>query len=143
MGGVLPTTSGGGQVIFTVVFAWTFLGGAVGWDRAAGSAATVAGVYVVSRAKERERRSFTSTSSGVAKGTPPGKGSSGGHARATPRTSIDLGVTVVLRVDDDAERGTTPKPNGSGSIEMVDEVRVEDEEERDGDGAPLLQETKL
>ena len=132
--GILPTTYSGVQVIFTVVFAWIFLGEAVGWDRAAGSAATVAGVYVVSRAKERERRS------GAAKGT-EGKGG-GGDARAPPRTSIDLGVTVVLRVDDDEERATTP--NGSGSIEMAadatrrDDVAAANRDEEETDGAPLL-----
>ena len=109
--GILPTTYSGVQVIFTVVFAWIFLGEAVGWDRAAGSAATVAGVYVVSRAKERERKS------GAAKGT-EGKGG-GGDARAPPRTSIDLGATAVLRVDDDEEYGTTPNGFGSGSVEMA------------------------
>lgn len=132
--GILPTTYSGVQVIFTVVFAWIFLGEAVGWDRAAGSAATVAGVYVVSRAKERERIS------GAAKGT-EGKGG-GGDARAPPRTSIDLGVTVVLRVDDDEERATTP--NGSGSIEMAadatrrDDVAAANQDEEETDGAPLL-----
>ena len=132
--GILPTTYSGVQVIFTVVFAWIFLGEAVGWDRAAGSAATVAGVYVVSRAKERERIS------GAAKGT-EGKGG-GGDARAPPRTSIDLGVTVVLRVDDDEERATTP--NGSGSIEMAadatrrDDVAAANRDEEETDGAPLL-----
>lgn len=136
--GILPTTYSGVQVIFTVVFAWIFLGEAVGWDRAAGSAATVAGVYVVSRAKERERRS------GAAKRT-EGKGG-GGDARAPPRTSIDLGATVVLRVDDDEERATTP--NGSGSIEMVadatrrDDVAAANQDEEETDGAPLLPETK-
>lgn len=136
--GILPTTYSGVQVIFTVVFAWIFLGEAVGWDRAAGSAATVAGVYVVSRAKERERRI------GAAKGT-EGKGG-GGDARAPPRTSIDLGATVVLRVDDDEERATTP--NGSGFIEMVadatrrDDVAAANQDEEETDGAPLLPETK-
>ena len=138
--GILPTTYSGVQVIFTVVFAWIFLGEAVGWDRAAGSAATVAGVYVVSRAKERERKS------GAAKGT-EGKGG-GGDARAPPRTSIDLGATAVLRVDDDEEYGTTPNGFGSGSVEMAadatkrgdDAAAHEDEEETDG--APLLSETK-
>ena len=138
--GILPTTYSGVQVIFTVVFAWIFLGEAVGWDRAAGSAATVAGVYVVSRAKERERKS------GAAKGT-EGKGG-GRDARAPPRTSIDLGATAVLRVDDDEEYGTTPNGFGSGSVEMAadatkrgdDAAAHEDEEETDG--APLLSETK-
>jgi drug/metabolite transporter (DMT)-like permease len=137
--GILPTTYSGVQVIFTVVFAWIFLGEAVGWDRAAGSAATVAGVYVVSRAKERERRS------GAAKGT-EGKGG-GGDARAPPRTSIDLGATVVLRADDDEERATTP--NGSGSVEMAADATSRDDvatksnqDEEETDGAPLLPETK-
>ena len=99
--GILPTTYSGVQVIFTVVFAWIFLGEAVGWDRAAGSAATVAGVYVVSRAKERERKS------GAAKGT-EGKGG-GGDARAPAanvhRSRRDGGVARGRRrgIRDDAE----------------------------------------
>ena len=137
--GSSPTTYSGVQVIFTVVFAWIFLGEAVGWDRAAGSAATVAGVYV------RESRQGT----GTEKRRREGNGGRGGGRRARPpRTSIDLGATAVLRVDDDEEYGTTPNGFGSGSVEMAadatkrgdDAAAREDEEETDG--APLLSETK-
>ena len=53
----------GAQVVFTVLFAFAFLGHPVGWDRAAGSAVTVFGVYLVSRAKfaERNERSIRRT----------------------------------------------------------------------------------
>jgi hypothetical protein len=46
-----------------VLFAFAFLGHPVGWDRAAGSAVTVFGVYLVSRAKfaERNERSVRRT----------------------------------------------------------------------------------
>jgi len=47
--GILPTIYSGVQVMFTVAFAAAFLGEAVGWDRAAGSAVTVAGVAMAGR----------------------------------------------------------------------------------------------
>ena len=53
--GILPTVYSGVQVVFTVLFAYAFLGHPIGWDRAAGSAVTVFGVYLVSRAKFAER----------------------------------------------------------------------------------------
>merc|ERR1712086_358696 len=53
--GILPTAYSGVQVVFTVVFSFLFLGHPVGWDRAAGSAVTVFGVYLVSGAKFLER----------------------------------------------------------------------------------------
>ena len=61
--GILPTVYSGAQVVFTVLFGQAFLGHPVGWDRAAGSAVTVFGVYLVSRAKfaERNERSIRRT----------------------------------------------------------------------------------
>lgn len=106
--GILPTVYSGVQVIFTVLFAGVFLGEAVGWDRACGSAVTVFGVYLVSRAKEREMEREKSEGGDAGErrvGEPPGaleragaKEQQGGQAagEGTRRVSVDLGVAVRI-----------------------------------------------
>ena len=106
--GILPTVYSGVQVIFTVLFAGVFLGEAVGWDRACGSVVTVFGVYLVSRAKEREMEREKSEGGDAGErrvGEPPGaferagaKEQQGGQAagEGTRRVSVDLGVAVRI-----------------------------------------------
>ena len=102
--GILPTTYSGVQVIFTVVFAWIFLGEAVGWDRAAGSAATVAGVYVVSRAKERERKAAPRRER---------RGRAEGETRAARRERPSISARRRCCAWTTTRNTTTPRP-GSG-----------------------------
>ena len=117
--GILPSVYSGAQVVFTVVFAYVFLGLPVGYDRAAGSAVTVAGVYVVSRAKflEMETReslqSFRDANANDAARRVSFSGSDKNDEpeptffeRRTRRTSVDhIAVVLDLGLVVDSERG--------------------------------------
>jgi drug/metabolite transporter (DMT)-like permease len=93
----------GVQVVFTVVFSFLFLGHPVGWDRAAGSAVTVFGVYLVSRAKFSERKPTRKRTENVATDNDATNVSSNAHDDIPlrrvelRRISVDyIAVTVEL-----------------------------------------------
>tara|TARA_B110000977_G_scaffold10596_1_gene13862 strand:+ start:2637 stop:3779 length:1143 start_codon:yes stop_codon:yes gene_type:complete len=101
--GILPTVYSGVQVVFTVVFSFLFLGHPVGWDRAAGSAVTVFGVYLVSRAKFSERKPTRKRTENVATDNDATNVSSNAHDDIPlrrvelRRISVDyIAVTVEL-----------------------------------------------
>lgn len=101
--GILPTVYSGVQVVFTVVFSFLFLGHPVGWDRAAGSAVTVFGVYLVSGAKFLERKPTRKRTENVATDNDATNVSSNAHDDIPlrrvelRRISVDyIAVTVEL-----------------------------------------------
>tara|TARA_B110000459_G_scaffold33098_1_gene34533 strand:- start:260 stop:1402 length:1143 start_codon:yes stop_codon:yes gene_type:complete len=101
--GILPTVYSGVQVVFTVVLSFLFLGHPVGWDRAAGSAVTVFGVYLVSRAKFSERKPTRKRTENVATDNDATNVSSNAHDDIPlrrvelRRISVDyIAVTVEL-----------------------------------------------
>ena len=104
--GILPTVYSGVQVVFTVLFAYAFLGHPVGWDRAAGSAVTVFGVYLVSRAKfaeaERNERDGESAADAGDASQPRASVSERPASLRIRRTSVDL-VAVTLELGRHAE----------------------------------------
>ena len=156
--GILPTVYSGVQVIFTVAFASAFLGEELGWDRALGSAVTVAGVALVSREMLREGRESRVSLAGAGAGGGSGGGDGGdvkwsrGGGDGGVRTSID-GIDVVVSLgDDDRYRGggggnvdggeALLDDGGSGSggfgeVEMA-EVPLDGDGDDERDGAPLL-----
>ena len=104
--GILPTVYSGVQVVFTVLFAYAFLGHPVGWDRAAGAAVTVFGVYLVSRAKfaeaERNERDGESAADAGDASQPRASVSERPASLRIRRTSVDL-VAVTLELGRHAE----------------------------------------
>jgi drug/metabolite transporter (DMT)-like permease len=105
--GILPTVYSGVQVVFTVLFAYAFLGHPVGWDRAAGSAVTVFGVYLVSRAKFHEQHRKTSEEDDAS----VSDDASETHLRVR-RTSVDhIAVAVELGP---AENNGVSRRNSTG-----------------------------
>ena len=153
--GILPTVYSGVQVIFTVIFAAIFLGEAVGWDRAFGSAVTIAGVALVSRAKLEESKQQTLSGPGAVTGSASsGGGDDGGRwggvdnddaTTSVSRTSVD-GIDVVVSLGEgsqgwgggEAHRYTAmnTKRTGAGTVEMTVVPTENAEEERDE--TPLL-----
>ena len=104
--GILPTVYSGVQVVFTVLFAYAFLGHPVGWDRAAGSAVTVFGVYLVSRAKFHEQHRKTSEEDDASVSD-----DASAHLRVR-RTSVDhIAVAVELGP---AENNGVSRRNSTG-----------------------------
>jgi len=152
--GILPTVYSGAQVVFTVLFAFAFLGHPVGWDRAAGSAVTVFGVYLVSRAKFAERnergirRTATNGDSNAADAADAKRGPAGpASASDAPasvrdrRASIDhIAVALELGPAEDereasggvAKAGGRRLPTVASASELEAAVRGEEEKEAYG-----------
>ena len=125
--GILPTVYSGVQVVFTVLFAYAFLGHPVGWDRAAGSAVTVFGVYLVSRAKFHEQHRKTSEED-----DPSVSDDASAHLRVR-RTSVDhIAVAVELGPAENngvSRRNSTGLPPVASASELEAAARAEEEQE--------------
>ena len=149
--GILPTVYSGAQVVFTVLFAFAFLGHPVGWDRAAGSAVTVFGVYLVSRAKfaERNERSIRRTATNGDSNAADAADAKRGPASASDapasvrvrRASIDhIAVALELGPAEDereasggvAKAGGRRLPTVASASELEAAVRGEEEKEAYG-----------
>ena len=149
--GILPTVYSGVQVVFTVLFAYAFLGHPVGWDRAAGSAVTVFGVYLVSRAKfaERNERSIRRTATNGDSNAADAADAKRGPASASDapasvrvrRASIDhIAVALELGPAEDereasggvAKAGGRRLPTVASASELEAAVRGEEEKEAYG-----------
>ena len=126
--GILPTVYSGVQVVFTVLFAYAFLGHPVGWDRAAGSAVTVFGVYLVSRAKFHEQHRKTSEEDDAS----VSDDASEMHLRVR-RTSVDhIAVAVELGPAENngvSRRNSTGLPPVASASELEAAARAEEEQE--------------
>jgi drug/metabolite transporter (DMT)-like permease len=125
--GILPTVYSGVQVVFTVLFAYAFLGHPVGWDRAAGSAVTVFGVYLVSRAKFHEQHRKTSEEDDASVSD-----DASAHLRVR-RTSVDhIAVAVELGPAENngvSRRNSTGLPPVASASELEAAARAEEEQE--------------
>ena len=125
--GILPTVYSGVQVVFTVLFAYAFLGHPVGWDRAAGSAVTVFGVYLVSRAKFHEQHRKTSEEDDASVSD-----DASAHLRVR-RTSVDhIAVAVELGPAENngvSQRNSTGLPPVASASELEAAARAEEEQE--------------
>lgn len=149
--GILPTVYSGAQVVFTVLFAFAFLGHPVGWDRAAGSAVTVFGVYLVSRAKfaERNERSVRRTATNGDANAADAADAKRGPASASDapasvrvrRASIDhIAVALELGPAEDereasggvAKAGGRRLPTVASASELEAAARGEEEKEAHG-----------